>query len=736
MPSPTSKKEKYTDPVGSPNSASSDTNMNSGESDFEEPEALPLKKLSSDEIKVMRAYNVERIKEVDQLAVDAIAMFFENRVSDCEKLLEKNLFGDPIYLAGSGLVVFLRYCMCFEQPVADKAIQLVETSSSFSSDLHPSTGIMKRIGGAFTRSDPKSKWLKAGEYRAKVIHAECQAIRCFILILQQSVTAVMKAGVALKRAYNLYTELDKERKERARVEGKPMTEIGLDLNSLYCVDFGLGAINLALSMLPSNIASMLNFFGMSGDRDTGFEYIIRCFESDTLLSPFASALLLCVFALVPFFSPILVPKYVPAAKIMAKRSLEKPSMANSLLHRWLIGRVRRLERLVEESSETINYVLNECDIKQIVETMPQLRHIAIYDDVINNIILFRWEKAIECCTILHSESKWSQIFYLYIEGACYEMLAHACIATGDAEKELECRKNATKSYWKAMHNKTTVLGGKVIRIDQFVAKRLCEITELAGIKHPNPDNKKTLTELAPLPEDCLLKNLISLPAYEIVVLFNLSHQVPKSSLERMTSELWEQVQWEIPYSDNTTNNTLCKVAEKFLKENNIPSVEPHTEEQAAEIKRRVKQMNTITNGYGRMLFYLTALGTLMSNAEEVATQEKAMPLLKAVADSPKYKDKFTSLSYCRPLAMYEIANVTYYTSDGDSKLTLDLLDKFNKEYSNPHYYFHSSIDTKVHLVQQFLKKPTDPITLSADDLDDNVEEDSASKEEKHESPSN
>ncbi|EPY17433.1 hypothetical protein STCU_10624 [Strigomonas culicis] len=111
----------------------------------------------------------------------------------------------------------------------------------------------------------------------------------------------------------------------------------------------------------------------------------------------------------------------------------------------------------------------------------------------------------------------------------------------------------------------------------------------------------------------------------------------------------------------------------------------------------------MTKGFGRMLYLTSTIGFLLASAEDGALRQLAAMLLGTVKETPKFKDKSCSLSYVRPFAMCEYASALYEVNGKEE--TTRLFDKLNKEYSSPHYYFHSLIDTRIHMVQSFFKNP-------------------------------
>jgi hypothetical protein len=110
------------------------------------------------------------------------------------------------------------------------------------------------------------------KFRAEAVQAEAEVLRATLLLCQDSFTAYLKAGLALRRSYNTYTRLQQALDDAAIVSK-------LDRNSVEGVRFGLGCIHVVTSILPPKILSLLKALGYLHDRALGFTLLHQCIQS-------------------------------------------------------------------------------------------------------------------------------------------------------------------------------------------------------------------------------------------------------------------------------------------------------------------------------------------------------------------------------------------------------------------------------------------------------------------------
>ncbi|KPI90438.1 hypothetical protein ABL78_0368 [Leptomonas seymouri] len=722
----------------------------------EEVEAK-MPSLSAEEVDRLRRLTVESIKEMDSPIECAVLSFFENRIQDCEAALRARMSLDPLSTTGAGLIAFLRCVLSMEQGQADIALGLLTRSSAQATRVMTNDkGVMSRSFARMMqfRKTTKDCWLSASEFRAKTIHAESEALRCFVLVLQQSVPSVLKAGIALNKASSnykaLYAELEQLYQEKygskavsldsamspvtspntfkerdASLEmSAAMETLGVDRNSVHCVEFGLGAINLVVSLLPTQVRSMLRFIGVEGNRQYGLRLVRQCFMSNSLLSPFSSALLLALYSFLPSASAFLRESYLPVAFEVRQEVFKKEGTRESLLHLWLDGRIDCLTRSVEMSAEKLKRCLEVASNPQLLSTMPQLRDFVVYDQWTNYAVMHQWKRASRCLEIMSRTSKWANAFYQYTQASCLEMLEHEYAEgisnpEGEADFEVEelrrivgmdkMRKqhitfcdiasreavNRTIStlYWEAAQRKPVTLGGKPNRFDQFVIKRMEEIFMLHGVDGSQYAAKKTLADaLEPMPAKLRLRNTAPLPAYEMLLLLGVAHKIPSKRKDQMSARIDNYLFNEPAVADTE----LAAYVERIKNSLSMRQSGSRSSKTAAPEPKRdaVKPSTPLPTNY-RVLCLCVYKALLLANSEAKADRKIATEVIAAIRKTPAYKDRSWTLSYAQAFVLYERAYIAYLDEGRDAAESI--LNSLHKQYDRAHYYMHATIDFKAHL---------------------------------------
>ncbi|KPA82224.1 hypothetical protein ABB37_03342 [Leptomonas pyrrhocoris] len=713
--------------------------------------------LSNAEVDHLRHLTLENINEMDKDVVYAVNSFFQNRIQDCEAALRARMPEDPLSATGAGLIAFIRCALSMEQGQADIALELLTRSSALAVQIM--TNNKGTVSNTFSRMlqfrrSAKDSWLSPSEFRAKTIHAESQALRCFVLILQQSVSSIVKAGIALNKASSnyksLYAELEQRYKEKYGSKAvspdlavSPMTSpntfkerdaslemstaletLGVDRNSVHCVEFGLGAINLVVSLLPSQARSMLRFIGVEGNRQYGLRLLRQCLMSNTLLSPFASAVLLSLYGFLPTASAFLLKTYLPVAHEVRAEVFKAEIMRESLLHVWLDGRIERLTRNVELSVAKLERCLKVASNPQLLSTMPQLRDFVVYDQWFNYAVLHQWKRASRCLEVLSKTSKWANGFYQYTQASCLEMLeqeraAGISNAEGEVDFELEelrrivgadkvkdlsitfcdissreqMSRTIAELYWGAAQRKPVTLGGKPNHHDQFVAKRMEEILVLYGVDAGKYAAKKKLEDpLEPMPDDLRLRNTVPLPVYEMILLVGIAHQIPSKRKEQMLTRINSYLLKE-PVEADTVLADYVDGMRRTPSEDTASSKGGDNASQKPE-RAASKQSAALPINY-RVLSLCVCKALLLANSESQADREAASEVIQAVRDTPQYKDRQWTLSYAQAFVLYEKAYIAYQDESRDAAEAI--LNALHKQYDSAHYFMHAKIDFKAHL---------------------------------------
>lgn len=452
-----------------------------------------------------RAATADDILKVDtDVVIKGMNMFFFNNFAEAEELFGRNYREDPLCASALGTLGTIRAMLSMEPDDINSACKCLVYASQFGKKVIPPRSTIANVTSAIGNwwYSRKPEKLSPSEFRANVVMGEAELLRANLLLMEDTFSGYLKAGLALRRAYGIYDYLQK-------YIGHYPTDHGADANSLNGMHFGLGAIHVVTSILPPKILAILKALGYMHDREKGFVHLHTCLRSRTLRSPIASLFLLAFHGLLPAFAALTTDINVPIAEEVIKETLAV--YPKSVIHLWLAGRVQRLKKDV---SGSIN-IFSDCvaHSASLQSSLPQLKHFALYDLAQSYLAKGLWENARSCFEVLERESVWSKKFYAYAQGCCLDMLKK--------------HDDAVVCYLRSVTQPSIKLGGKTISVDQFVKRRTEQMFRM----------QKTLTGYAPgspkLPKLTASINLTKVPGIELAMLFNMFTQSESADLETM-----------------------------------------------------------------------------------------------------------------------------------------------------------------------------------------------------------
>ncbi|KEG05929.1 tetratricopeptidedomain 39C [Trypanosoma grayi] len=362
---------------------------------------------------------------------------------------------------------------------------------------------------------------------------------------------------------------------------------------------------------------------------------------------------------------------LPLAKKTAEEVLSHPPMDVSVLHLWLVGRIRRLERDIDVSTEVLSKCLEVTRGAQLEQAMPQLRDFALYDQAWNHATSMRWKDCISCHSLLEERSAWSKMFYAYVQGCCYEMVALEA-ANGDEEAALECGEEATRAFWRAAHYGVTRRAGRAVAIEKFVATRLNEIFHQGGVGHPNPGNKKNVAADASWPpKGAVLRNTVPLAMLELFVLFDVLHQLSDSSLE-----------------------ALLRILDQVLGEDAVSLSSSLARNMENEDGSHCSMVTTVSLDNCKVAV-LTSIKAIMFCQMSGRRDDARVLLKKALPLARGFKGRSTTVSWMTPQMLYEEACLAFF--DGDLGQCSKVLDKVQN--INEHNIYSPVMESKVHFAK-------------------------------------
>ncbi|RNE98928.1 tetratricopeptidedomain 39C [Trypanosoma rangeli] len=633
--------------------------------------------LSKGGLKALREATIEQIVKGDKDVEYGISLFFNNRVQDSEKLFGRYAAFDPLHALGASVISTIKAMLSLAKNDMEIAVEKLSYTITFAEELISSEkAFFDKLANTLRRSGSRKRLLP-GEFRAKAILADALVLRGFILLLQHnSISGIVKGGMALNKSYSLFKSLTNELDERKdEKKASSYDDIGLDRNSVHNALTGFGCINVVISMLPPRVLRILNFLGFTHDRELGMGLISECWRSQTLISPLAGLFIMAVNSFISGFCSLTTPLLLPVANETAKEAIQRQLTADSLIHLWLMGRISRLHFNMDESIALLSKCLEVADRGQIATSMPQLRDFAVYDQTWNYAASLRWEDCIKNYASLEANSAWSKIFYAYAQGCAYEMLLRNTGEVTESEA-LYYRENATAAYWRAAHHKVTVMGGRTVTIESFVAHRLNDIFRQAGIPYPNPGNKAKLTLSVSSPSNnVVLRNVVPLPMLELLVLFDIMHQLPLSYLEVFV----RMIDDELGFKASSPSQTPRGGAESLS----------YTQSFSITSSAEWKQRSAVL---------LAMKAVILSHVP--GQEESVCSLLQeGIRAAREYKGRGCTLSWITPWMFYEEASLAF--KRGDLKKCAELLGKLDE--INEEQVFRAIMETKLHFARWVLR---------------------------------
>lgn len=703
------------------------------------------KTLPTETIRSLQAEELDVLQAKDRCLVEkGMNLFFSNQFREAEALFAAHYCEDCLVASAFGTLGTIRALLSMEQADVDEACQRLLFASSFALQVSPPERTMTKtiaavsstVTSAFNKASGfLGRWSKgsaqspstpepvpstppelssankksAAQFRAEVVFAESEVLRATLLLLQDSFSAYVKAGLALRRSYNAYARLEQYMIQHHGAGGE-----GLDRNSVEGVHFGLGCIHIVTSILPPKILTILKALGYMHNRDVGFQHLQRCLESATLRSPLASLFMLVFHGMLPSFALVMIPESVPICNSVVDHNMKQYPV--SVIHLWITGRVARLSRDCERSSE----VLEQCLAygKQLSDDLPQLQHFALYDQAMNWCMTHDWLSAAAAYQNLENESNWSKMFFSYAQGCCYEMIALASTLAEGSNQEgamgtlinalvrdvslidrgqpaTTWWAKASEAYRRAKGYQPTRLGGRVISIDQFVARRLTTMVERqSGSEGP-------------------LRNVVPLPGLELLLIFYLLHQAPESLL-RSTAYAIRSVAAAVINRDQGVPKLACQELLALCAPTN--GVDDSSTIDATALLLVDGALLPSYNGESVVLLLMLAGcirdgGALSDSHGAAAAMEVADKVYSSLVDAAVFprNSKVDEIRWCAPFAFYERAICRYKQRVGDDasvacKALQVELDAFKSAFGRADYHFEMQMQFRLHLTNDFLRQ--------------------------------
>ncbi|XP_075472429.1 tetratricopeptide repeat protein 39A isoform X2 [Ascaphus truei] len=245
------------------------------------------------------------------------------------------------------------------------------------------------------------------EIHAEVCYAECLLQRAALTFLQdENMVSFIKGGIKVRNSYQTYKELHSLQQcaNYAKGDSHCHFEGGVKL--------GVGAFNLTLSMLPTRILRLLEFVGISGNKDYG---LTQLQEGSSLLSFRAllcTLLLLCYHTFLSFVLGTGNGNIEEAEKLLQPYLKRYPKGAIFL---FFAGRIEEIKGNVDKA---ISRFEECCEAQQ---NWKQFHHMCYWQLMWCFTYKRQWKMAYFYADLLSKESSWSKATYMYMKAAYLSM---------------------------------------------------------------------------------------------------------------------------------------------------------------------------------------------------------------------------------------------------------------------------------------------------------------------------
>lgn len=279
-------------------------------------------------------------KSINQRCYVGVQLFFNNRIQEAEQFFGGEIERYPIFSLAYSSMGFLRALMTWERVDIDMAnSRLKQTRHLVNHLLPPDASIFSSITRFVTGA--QAPVLSNKDLELSLIKAECYLLEACLLLSEESMLSYVKAGLKIRSAWKLYEKCWNQ------VNTDPKIMLELDESVKGGIQFGIGAFNVIISVLPSILLRIVSALGFPSNRALGLKLLSECAASNGVRSPLSALTLLFFHIIIPSFFTIREQYHVQHAQQVFNQSFAQ--FPSSSLFLWMEGRFFRMKRSLDQA---------------------------------------------------------------------------------------------------------------------------------------------------------------------------------------------------------------------------------------------------------------------------------------------------------------------------------------------------------------------------------------------------
>uniref|UniRef100_A0A8D0KI44 Tetratricopeptide repeat domain 39A n=1 Tax=Salvator merianae TaxID=96440 RepID=A0A8D0KI44_SALMN len=241
------------------------------------------------------------------------------------------------------------------------------------------------------------------EIHAEICYAECLLQRAALTFLQdENMVSFIKGSVKVRNSYQIYRELESLLHSPNYIKGENHHhfEGGVKL--------GVGAFNLALSILPTRIVRLLEIAGFSGNKEYGLQQLQEGTFNYSFRSVLCTMLLLCYHTFITFVLGTGKGNVEEAEKLLKPYLAQYPK---GTIFLFFAGRIETIRGNIDGAIRKFEEC---CEVQQ---QWKQFHHMCYWELMWCFTYKRQWKMAYLYADLLSKENSWSKATYAYMKAA-------------------------------------------------------------------------------------------------------------------------------------------------------------------------------------------------------------------------------------------------------------------------------------------------------------------------------